>query len=339
MILTVNTKPSYPLYLGNGLFKNINDYLSGNYHQIAILLDSKFYDSVNSLYKQFLLIPLDLSHDKKDLRSYEKVIKQLELHNFSRDDLLINIGGGTICDIGGFVAATYKRGIDFINVPTTTLAQIDAATGGKNGLDSMNIRNLLGCFYQPTKVIIDFDFLKTLPQRHYYNGLYEALKIALLFDNQLFQQLENFRQENIYEICKTSLLHKISIVEQDEHDNGIRKTLNFGHTIAHALEGSLKDKDLLYHGEAVLYGMCMMIEDANIRHRVREIALSWNIPSLPGIDFTNLAMILQNDKKVREEMFSCVILNDLQDFEIKELNLNQLILRAKDYEQSIRTTT
>ncbi len=179
-----------------------------------------------------------------------------------RKALLINLGGGVIGDMGGFCAVSYKRGIDFVQIPTTLLAQVDASVGGKLGIDFKHVKNIIGFFQNPKAVFIDPQFLKTLPKRQVRNGFAEIVKHALIADANYWEQLQNITAQNIHQIDWTSIIYhslqiKKQVVVSDPYEQGLRKILNFGHTIGHAIESySLAhDTEPLLHGEAIAIGM------------------------------------------------------------------------------------
>ena len=202
------------------------------------------------------------SSTKSLISTLIKIIEILLKKKFSRQDCLITIGGGITGDIGGFAASLFKRGIQFINIPTTLLSQVDSSIGGKTGINSKHGKNLIGSFYQPKLVISDIEFLKTLPKREIVCGYGEILKHSLIANKRLFKFLSKnvqkilslespFVEKSIYESCKI----KKRIVEKDEKEKNLRKTLNFGHTFAHSFEASLGYSKRLNHGEAVILGI------------------------------------------------------------------------------------
>jgi len=332
MEIKVNTAKKYSIHVEYHNFHKLRDYFNFTNSQVAFIVDAKLYDKVAKNYSEYLIFPLNLDNEKKDFTSYQKIIHLLKQHNFNRDDLIVNVGGGTISDLGAFVASTYKRGISYINVPTTTLAQIDAGVGGKNGLDVFAVKNLVGTISQPLGVVIDFDFLDNLPIRQYHNGLYEALKMALLFEPRIIELIEdNYLTENIKEITTSLLFHKVKIVEKDETDKNERKVLNFGHTVGHCLED-----DNLLHGEAVMHGMLTMIDNDDIINRLKNLATRWNLPILPLLDYNHISTLLLNDKKASAEYFSCIVLKDYKKWSFERLTLDDIIKRIQHYEQSNR---
>ena len=198
----------------------------------------------------------------KNQNNVNKILDILLNKNFSRQDCLISIGGGITGDISGFAASLFKRGLKFINIPTTLLSQVDSSIGGKTGVNTKYGKNLIGSFYQPNLVISDIQFLKTLPKREIVCGYGEILKHSLIANKNFYNFLNKnrvkifnlsspFIEKAIYESCKI----KKNVVEQDEKEQGLRKILNFGHTFAHAYEASLGYSIKLNHGEAVILGM------------------------------------------------------------------------------------
>ena len=203
-------------------------------------------------------ITIEEGEENKNLSSCEKVWKELIDLKFDRNSLLINIGGGVICDLGGFVASTYMRGIDFINIPTTLLSQVDASVGGKLGVDFQNLKNIIGVFREPNSVIIDTIFLQTLSERELRSGFAEVIKHCLIRDRAMFDKIskKEWNDSDWDEIVKHSISIKSEVVSKDLKESGLRKILNFGHTIGHAIETTYLDKKSKFlHGEAIVIGM------------------------------------------------------------------------------------
>jgi len=236
----------------------LNDLLQGQ--KSIILCDSNTKQCLEFFYaacpsaKQFPAIEMPSGEQHKNLKTCEMVWYQLTEHGADRSTILVNLGGGVVTDLGGFVASTYMRGIRFIHVPTSLLGMVDAAIGGKTGVDFGGLKNMVGLFARPEAVIVDSNFLKTLPSKQYRNGLAEVLKHAFISDPELLAMME----ENEDELISRSIQVKMDVVERDEFESGERKKLNFGHTIGHAIESRLLDgeKEVL-HGEAVAAGIIM----------------------------------------------------------------------------------
>ena len=248
----------------NQLYQFITD---NQIQKIAILCDEKVWQ----LYPDYFLflnevaevhyISLEATEKNKDIESVVFGWNFLLEQKFDRNSLLICWGGGIISDIGGMIAATFKRGIRLINVPTTFLAMIDAAHGGKNGINLQHQKNVIGTFYLPGDVIIDISFLKTLPKKELLNGFAELIKYALIGNKDLWNELQPLTKIN-YKTIKNEWMDeciqfKNTVVAEDLHDNGIRHILNFGHTIGHAIERLYAEKKrTISHGYAVAMGIC-----------------------------------------------------------------------------------
>jgi 3-dehydroquinate synthase len=243
---------------------NIRDFLSKNdYSKIGILVDNNSNKHCFPIIKKNLKVPYSIikiksGEKEKNIKTCIKVWNSLTELKFDRKSLLINLGGGVISDLGGFIAATYIRGIDFINIPTTLLSQVDASIGGKLGIDFNNLKNHVGLFLNPKKVFIDTNLLKSLPTREIKSGFAEVIKHCLIKDKTEFYRLlnTNWKNYNWNDIIKHSIKIKSSIVSKDPLENGIRKILNFGHTIGHGIESIYMSKNnYLLHGEAIAIGI------------------------------------------------------------------------------------
>lgn len=255
------------IFIGSDLLKDISSLVDfTKYTKVVIVTDNNVPKSLVSKLKsaiptENLVISINSGEQNKNLATVQKIWEALADFGCDRKSLVINIGGGVIGDIGGFVAATFMRGIDFIQIPTTLLAQVDASIGGKVGINSQGIKNLIGSFQQPVAVIIDTDTLKTLPKREFISGFAEIIKHGLIADEKYFQLVTSkrpleFSQEELVEIIERSCRIKADIVTKDEKEGGSRKLLNFGHTIGHAVEAiSQEGEKPLLHGEAISIGM------------------------------------------------------------------------------------
>lgn len=264
------------------------------------------------------VIETESGETNKSLEVCAGIWQSLAEQGAGRDTLIVNLGGGVICDMGGFCAALYKRGIPFVHVPTTLLAMADAAIGGKTAIDLLHIKNLVGTIALPEAVFIEKTFLSTLPERHFYNGLAEVFKIALAHDGRLFSYME--KEEggaDIQRLIDAAVSIKSKIVSRDLFDKGLRRTLNFGHTIGHALEGLALQEELdVLHGEAVVAGMIMECHIAHqkklmtksVLHRVVSLLLGFYGKIPFGFEAEDLAKFLGHDKKkkARSVVFSLV---------------------------------
>ena len=234
--------------------------------------------------------------ESKSLSQFEKLLSKMLALGFQRNDCVVAVGGGVVGDLAGFTAASYMRGIDFYNIPTTVLSQVDSSIGGKTAVNLNGIKNVVGAFYQPKAVLIDPDVLKTLPDRQISNGLAEALKMSLTSDEKLFDLFENGDvYGNLDTVITRSIEIKKSVVEQDEKERGLRKILNFGHTVGHAIE-SEEDLHGLYHGECVALGMLPMCGEL-LRPRVKKILKKLSLSTEINLDENAILQAMIHDKK------------------------------------------
>ena len=270
--LQINTEnQKYPIIIGNNFLSKIKKFLSEssiNFNRCLIVADKKVPKKLinkvfKSLSKKSIIIHyFDANEKNKNQRSVDKILSILLKENFNRNDCLISIGGGITGDVSGFAASIFKRGLKFVNIPTTLLSQVDSSIGGKTGINNNHGKNLIGTFYQPSLVLSDITFLKSLSKREVICGYGEILKHALIADKKFF----SFLNKNSSEILKlkSPLIEKTifkscsikkMIVEADEKETNTRKILNFGHTFAHAYEATLGYSKRLNHGEAVIMGI------------------------------------------------------------------------------------
>ena len=267
--------------------------------------------------------------ESKSFQRVEEILKDMLELQFSRKDCVIAVGGGVIGDLAGFVASLYMRGIDFYNVPTTVLSQVDSSIGGKTAVNLTAGKNLIGAFYQPKAVLIDPETLKTLSERHFSNGLAEAVKMALTFDPELFRLFEEKdAHEHIEEIIMRSVKIKAYVIEQDEKEKNLRKILNFGHTIGHAIE-SAEELGGLYHGECVALGMIYMSSD-EVKVRLIPVLKKLNLPKEYQGDAEKLMAIASHDKKFSGENITVVILPEIGRLETEEWTKQELFDRIKE---------
>ena len=282
MKLTMQLKSrSYDIILKAGCLANLHQFTNVENRRVFVLTDSgvpkQYAETVAAQCPRATIYTIPQGEGSKCLKVYGQVLQAMLEFGMDRKDLLVAVGGGVVGDLGGFCAASYMRGIDFVNCPTTTLAQVDSSIGGKTAIDLGETKNIVGAFWQPKVVLVDFDTLATLPRRQVVNGLAEALKTGLIGDPQLFALFETEDPEAyIEQIVYRSLKFKKKIVEQDEREGSVRACLNFGHTIGHGIEAvrGVRGRRTtgLYHGECVALGMLPMIEDPALVKRVEQQA-------------------------------------------------------------------
>ena len=243
--------------------------------------------------------------NSKSIETFKELLSCMLKLGFNRNDCVVAVGGGVVGDLAGFTAACYMRGIDFYNVPTTVLSQVDSSIGGKTAVNLDGIKNTVGAFYQPKKVLIDPDVLKTLPERQVSNGLAEALKMSLTSDKKLFDIFENSNIfSNLDEIILRSIKIKKEVVEKDEKESGLRRILNFGHTIGHAIESEEKLHGLL-HGECVALGMLPMCSEP-LRNRLKQVYDKLNLKKSLEFDEKTVMEALMHDKKASSDFVNII---------------------------------
>ncbi|MBE7043016.1 MAG: 3-dehydroquinate synthase [Ruminococcaceae bacterium] len=322
---------SYDIMVERGILFRAAECLNLN-RRVLIVTDSEvpavYAETVAKQCKQPVVCTVESGEGAKSLDVFGTLMQKMLEYNFSRKDCVVAVGGGVVGDLSGFAASAYMRGIDFYNMPTTLLSQIDSSIGGKTAINFGGVKNIVGAFYQPKKVLIDPDVLKTLPKRQIANGLAEAIKMSLTSDKELFHLIENGDiNENIDEIIIRSLNIKKQVVEQDEKEAGLRKILNFGHTIGHGIESSEKMSEL-YHGECVALGLIPMCEET-IRPRVIEVLKKCNLYNLIQFDWSAITDAAFHDKKADGEYVTVTTVPDVGCFELKTLKCSEVIQMAK----------
>lgn len=282
----------------------------------------------------------------KNIQTCLKLWEQLTEHGVDRNSLLINLGGGVVTDLGGFIACTIKRGIEFINIPTSLLAMVDASVGGKNGIDLNNIKNQIGVIKNPYSVFIDTSFLRTLPEKHMISGLAEMLKHGLIASEDYWKKIAQFDMERIdliSDLIWESIQIKNNIVSTDPFEKHKRKTLNYGHTLGHAIESftlNESNRMQLLHGEAVAIGMILatyisselMSFPKKKRDSITETILKFfKKQTFSQNDIKFILDYLIFDKKANNGNIHFVLLRDFGDCELNCEVSNELIYKAFDY--------
>jgi 3-dehydroquinate synthase len=315
----------YSIWIGEHSLSKLD--ISG-YSKIAILVDENTKRDCLPKLQQLeksIVIEIKSGEEYKNIDTCNFIWEQLTKNNFDRNSLLINLGGGVIGDMGGFCASTYKRGIDFLQIPTTLLAMVDASVGGKLGVDFNGLKNQIGLFNNPKSVLVNPDFLKTLPENQLRSGFAEVVKHALISDSNLWKQLAlaPFESLDLENIIETSVQIKNNIVESDPFEKGDRKKLNFGHTFGHAIESYYLEKGTpILHGEAVFMGMILETEISHLsetdKNEIKNYILSnFALPYTPKK--YNLRKFLINDKKNQNGKISFSLLNSIGSCTINHL--------------------
>lgn len=322
---------SYDIVVERGLLAKANKHLNLN-RRALIVTDTGvpiiYSKTIAEQCKESVIYTVAEGESSKSLVVFGQLLQTMLDHGFSRKDCVIAVGGGVVGDLSGFAASAYMRGIDFYNIPTTLLSQVDSSIGGKTAINFGGVKNIVGAFYQPQKVLIDPDLLKTLPQRQIANGLAEAIKMSLTSDKALFELFEKQDIENnLDEIITRSLNIKKSVVEQDEKESGLRKILNFGHTIGHGIESS-EGMSELYHGECVVLGMLPMCSE-KIRPRVIDVLKKCNLYRELEYDWEKVTEAAFHDKKADGDTVTVTMVNEVGSFELKTMNCLDVIELAK----------
>jgi 3-dehydroquinate synthase/shikimate kinase/3-dehydroquinate synthase len=337
-VTTSNQK--YPIFIGNNILDKLKKILKenlNNFNQCLVIIDKnvpkKLIDKVlNSLSKKkTTLYYFNSSEKNKNQKSINNILSILLSKNFNRNDCIISIGGGITGDVSGFAASIFKRGLKFINIPTTLLSQVDSSIGGKTGINSKYGKNLIGTFYQPSLVVTDIIFLKSLPKREIICGYGEILKHALIADKKFFTylnknsfQILNLKSPIIEKAIFKSCSIKKKIIGIDEKETGLRKILNFGHTFAHAYEATLGYSKKLNHGEAVILGIktaakfsllnniLNIKEFDQIKNHLSKLNLPRNLNQLFSIkDLNKILSFMKKDKKNSTNKLNLVLLKKI----------------------------
>lgn len=323
MELKVNlNENSYSIILGNNILTSIFNYYPLDNKKVLIISDdgvpSFYYEKILKQCKDGYKYIIKSGEESKNIDNYYLINKFLLNNEFTRNDLIIAVGGGVVGDLAAFVASTFKRGLDFINIPTTSLSMIDSSVGGKTAINFEGVKNVIGTFYQPKLVLIDFETLKTLDKRNFNNGLIEALKMGLIKDEEIISLFNDF-SKNIEKIIIKSIENKIEIIEKDEKEKNLRKILNFGHTIGHAIEINNK----LLHGEAIARGMLYLLND-EIKLKLIKILDQLEIPREYDLDYSQILSIIKNDKKMNGDYLDLVVVEKIGKAIIKKVTLKEI---------------
>lgn len=314
---------SYDIVVERGALKRCGELLDLD-RKVMIVTDSgvpvRYAEAVREACDEAHLFVSDQGEGAKTLDTWRAILQRMMEAGFTRRDCVVAVGGGMVGDLAGFAAASYMRGIDFYNIPTTVLSQVDSSIGGKTAVNLDGIKNIIGAFYQPKKVLVDLDLLDTLDERLVGEGLAEALKMGLTSDAELFEIFEKGNIKNsMDEIILRSLRVKKNVVEQDEREEGLRKILNFGHTVGHGIESC----GGLYHGECVALGMIPMVGEA-LRPRLLGILEQMHLPTAADADTARIYEAMLHDKKSRGDSVTVVTVPEPGCYEMKDISFKEL---------------
>ncbi len=328
MTLTVNLdSQSYKIVIERGVLLHVGQWLNLD-RRVLIVTDSgvpaSYGQTVADQCKEPVLVTLPQGEASKSFDQFRSLLSTMMRADFTRGDCVVAVGGGVMGDLAAFSASCYMRGIDFYNIPTTLLSQVDSSVGGKTAIDLDGVKNIIGSFFQPKAVMIDPDTLTTLDVRQLHAGLAESIKMACTCDADLFRMLETC--DNLHkalpEIIHRSLCIKRDIVEQDPKEAGLRRVLNFGHTIGHAIESAANGQ--LLHGECVALGMLPMCAPA-VRERLLPVLKKYELPTdITGRGEALLPYIL-HDKKMKAGQVTVVWVDEIGSFRLQPMSPEELI--------------
>lgn len=310
---------SYDVVIERGCLAKAGELLPLD-RRVMIVTDSgvphAYAESVAAQCGNATVFTVEQGENSKSFPVLQAVLSRMLSLGFTRGDCVVAVGGGVVGDLAGFVSAVYMRGIDFYNIPTTVLSQVDSSVGGKTAINLDGMKNIVGAFHQPKKVLIDPDTLRTLPQRQIANGLAEAVKMALTSDAELFSLFETESvAAHLDTIIERSVRTKAAVVAQDETEQGLRRVLNFGHTIGHAIE-SFEGLHGLYHGECVALGMLPMCSE-EVRARLVPVLQKLGLPTALTMDRNAVADAMLHDKKMLKDGVSAVYVDSVGSFRLQ----------------------
>jgi 3-dehydroquinate synthase len=335
--INTDTKVSR-IIIGESL-KNLSSYIPAG--KTIIITDETLYRIYGKDFPPFPVITMGLGESHKSLETLAYIFERLIECEADRSTFIVAIGGGIVCDVTGFAASIYMRGLRFGFVSSTLLSQVDASVGGKNGVNFLGYKNMLGTFNQPDFVLIDTGMLQTLDQREFRSGFSEIVKAAAIKDASLFSFIEHHHQDALEnkpsvmeEIIYKSVLIKSQVVQQDEKEKGERKVLNFGHTFAHAIER----KTGMLHGEAVSIGMVLAAAfsvklgflQQSESNRISQILSNLKLPTTWNIKCSDLVSDMKKDKKREGDALHMVFLSHIGNAMIEKISFNQLVKLSYD---------
>ena len=315
-----NTK--YSITIGNELLNKADEFFNLN-RKVFIVTDDgvprEYAEAISKKCKKSLIYTVKSGEASKSFDTLQELCSAMMEFGMTRSDCGIAVGGGVVGDLTGFACAVYMRGIDFYNVPTTMLAQVDSSIGGKTAINLGDTKNIVGAFHQPKAVLIDTDVLKTLSKRHLSAGLAEAVKMSLTSDKELFEifEKEDVNDENIENIIVKSLEIKKKVVEEDEKESGLRKILNFGHTFGHGIEAA-EGLGNLYHGECVALGMIPMCSPS-VKKKLISVLEKLNLPTIFNGNVDVALSYVDHDKKANDKSVSAIFVDEIGVFRISDI--------------------
>ena len=338
----VNTGKPYDIYIQRGILKNCGEYakrltsckkvFTVSDSNVAPLYLKDIEDSLKASGFECSSFIYKAGEESKNLDTVKRIYDELASFNMTRKDIIIALGGGVCGDMAGFAAATYLRGIDFIQIPTSLLSQVDSSVGGKTAVDLKSGKNLVGAFHQPVAVLIDPDTLNTLDDRFFTDGMGEVIKYGCIKDKDFFTFLEKSDiRENIEYIIERCVSIKREVVSIDEFDKGERMLLNYGHTLGHSIE-KLHDFSGITHGMAVAIGMVMMAKAGEKNHiteegtsqKIKSLCEKFSLPVSTAFSYSQIASSAMSDKKSEDDQINLVLLSEIGKSFTKKIKKDDL---------------
>ena len=333
MTLTMELgKNSYDIVIERGALGRVGELLQLD-RRVLVVTDqgvpAAYAETVAAACKTPVVVTVPMGEDSKGFATLSHLCSVMLENGFTRTDAVVAVGGGVVGDLSGFAAACFMRGIDFYNIPTTVLSQVDSSIGGKTAINHGGIKNCIGAFWQPRRVIVDSDTLKTLPQRQIANGLAESIKMAATFDAALFEKMEKTSPlDMIDEVIAASLRIKKDVVEKDVTEKSLRRVLNFGHTLGHGIESEFGMHDL-YHGECVALGMLPMCAP-HVRERLTKILDKTGLPTAISVNIDRVLDAVAHDKKMEGDIIHYIYVPEIGQFEMRSAPLAEFRTMVKE---------
>ena len=317
----------YEINIGRSLIDKAGEIFNLN-RRVLIITDSgvpkEYAKRVLSQCGDGEIITVDQGEGSKSAECFIRLCEKMVEMGMTRSDCVVAVGGGVVGDLAGFTAASYMRGIDFYNIPTTLLSQVDSSIGGKTAINLGGVKNIVGAFYQPKGVVVDPDLLSTLPERHVANGMAEVIKMAVSFDAELFGKIEN--GADILEIIEGALKIKKAVVEADERESGVRRVLNLGHTLGHAIEAT---DGCLYHGECVAIGMMAVCSD-EVKARLVPLLKGCGLPTEYSGDVKSVVSKIALDKKSDGDEIYIIYVDTVGSYRIEKQSIRDFTLLCEE---------
>ncbi|MCF7925070.1 MAG: 3-dehydroquinate synthase [Candidatus Izimaplasma sp.] len=317
---------TYTVYIKNELLKDVHSYLQKNKNYILIsddFIPKMYYETLTSQINIEHAYFIKAGEQSKSIDTAYSIIQKMLNDGVTKDYTLIALGGGVVGDLAGFIASIYMRGLTYVQIPTTLLAQVDSSVGGKTAVNAPTMKNAIGTYKHPSKVLIDPETLKTLDIRQFNNGMAEIIKYGLISNKTLYDELHaNNINEHIDNVIATCVAIKAQIVYLDEKDQGVRQLLNYGHTIGHAIEQA--SKYTMLHGEAIAIGMRIMAKNQSFEDSLIQLLKQYHLPITHNFDHKLLLDIIKTDKKAHQDLLNIILVEEVGNGFVKTIKKDDI---------------